>query len=114
MYWQPLTYMKQMVSSQSLNVCQAAKYLGTTTDIAYTLVRHGLLNSTVECRNGVTSRRINLHAIEEFKKSYILRKELAQTLRHPLERKFWLSATEASLAVVNVLFWFMFNPQSVT
>lgn len=74
-------HMEQMANSQSLSVSQAAEILGITNDVAFALVRYGLLNSTVELRNGVTSRRINLNAIENFKQSYILGKELAKTLR---------------------------------
>ncbi|MNB78265.1 Helix-turn-helix domain protein [compost metagenome] len=73
-------HMKQMANSQSLSVSQAAKDLNITKDVAYALIRYGLLNSTVELRNGVKSRRINLNAIENFKQSYILGKELAKTL----------------------------------
>lgn len=74
-------HMKQIANSQSLSVSQVAEILGITNDVAYALVRYVLLNSTVELKNGVTSRRINLNAIENFKQSYILGKELAKTLR---------------------------------
>ncbi|WP_415766987.1 hypothetical protein [Pseudomonas sp. ZB1P45] len=53
-------HMRQITASQSLSVAQAAEILGITNDVAYTLIRHGLLNSTVELKNGVTSQRINL------------------------------------------------------
>ncbi|VVQ18889.1 hypothetical protein PS925_04508 [Pseudomonas fluorescens] len=73
-------HMRQMTASQSLSVSQAAEILHIANDVAYTLIRYGLLNSTVELKNGVTSQRINLDAIENFKQSYILGKELAKTL----------------------------------
>lgn len=78
--------MDQMVSSQSLSVLQAAKVLSITQDVAYALIRYGLLNSTVELRNGVKSHRITLHAIEQFKELYILGKEIAKTLRTTSEK----------------------------
>ncbi|AZE24592.1 hypothetical protein C4K08_4173 [Pseudomonas chlororaphis subsp. aureofaciens] len=65
------THMEQVACSESLSVCQVAKYLCTTSDVAYALVRHGLLDSTIEIRNGIASRRVNLHSIEEFRKSYV-------------------------------------------
>ena len=74
------THVEQVACSESLSVCQVAKYLCTTSDVAYALVRHGLLDSTIEIRNGIASRRVNLHSIEEFRKSYVLGKELAKTL----------------------------------
>lgn len=74
------THMTQMADSQSLSVSQAAEILSTSNDVAYTLIRYGLLNSAVELRNGVTARRINLNAIKNFKQSYILGKELANAL----------------------------------
>lgn len=73
-------HMRQMTASQSLSVPQAAETLNIANDVAYSLIRYGLLNSTVELKNGVTSQRINLDAIENFKKSYILGSELAKTL----------------------------------
>jgi hypothetical protein len=79
-------HMDQLVSSQSLSVLQAAKVLSITQDVAYALIRYGLLNSTVELRNGVKSHRITLHAIEQFKELYILGKEIAKTLRTTSEK----------------------------
>lgn len=72
-------HMRRTVASQSLSVAQAAKILGITNDVAYTLIRYGLLNSNAEFKNGVTSQRINLDSIEHFKQSYILGSELAKT-----------------------------------
>lgn len=73
-------HMRQVTASESLSVSQAAQILSITNDVAYTLIRHGLLNSTVELKKGVTSQRISLDAIEHFKQSYILGNELAKTL----------------------------------
>ena len=73
-------HMRQMTASQSLSVSQAAETLHIANEVAYTLIRYGLLNSTVELKNGVTSQRISLDAIEHFKQSYILGNELAKTL----------------------------------
>lgn len=73
-------HIRQMTASQSLSVSQAAEILHIANDVAYTLIRYGLLNSTVELKNGVASQRINLDAIENFKQSYILGNELAKTL----------------------------------
>jgi hypothetical protein len=71
---------KQMADSQSLSVPQAAKVLSITNDVAYSLIRYGLLNSNVEFRNGITSHRISSNAIEKFKQTYIVGKEVAKIL----------------------------------
>jgi len=71
---------KQMADFQSLSVLQAAKILSITNDVAYALIRYGLLNSNVEFRNGISSHRITSNAIEKFKQTYIVGKEIAEIL----------------------------------
>ena len=73
-------WMKQIAESQSLSVSQAAKDLSITNDVAYALIRNGLLNSAVECRNGVTSHRVDSNAIVKFKQTYTSGKELSKIL----------------------------------
>lgn len=73
-------HMKLMAGSHSLSVSQSAKILGIPKSVAYTFVRYGLLSSTAELRNGVTSQRVDLNAIESFKQSYLLGKDLSKIL----------------------------------
>ncbi|QXQ20686.1 helix-turn-helix domain-containing protein [Pseudomonas tolaasii] len=75
--------MMQMAQFRLLSVRQAAKYLDVTEEVAYDLVRHDLLKSTIETKSGATYRRVTLSSIEDFKRSYITGTELAYALAIP-------------------------------
>lgn len=88
-----IAHMEQVARSQPLSIRQAAKYANVTCDVVYDLTRHGLLNSTVELRNGIASQTIDLSSIEQFKSSYILGKELTQILH--------LTSKQTAVRIIN-------------